>query len=174
MIDEIIWRANNLKLHVRQVFPHTLPYFVMNVPVYWLMAVIVVAGVIVWVTRPRKISRGERVIAEFDAAMLEEDVPFTHRGYARIASQLSIEASLAFKEKFGECNDTKANRLMAQEFVRDWFREEKKDLRIVDRLQHTPMAVELCFVPSVASVVAHAVSRDAAVVARKRQVPLYR
>ncbi len=118
---------------------------------------------------PRGLDVGQRVLDEFDEVLRGDDA-CTKLDGKRMTSKMAIEASIQFKEEFGECSDSKANRLLAFTKVRDWMRETHPDMRKVDLLLHVPMAVELCFIPTEASVVAASWKREAAIIKRKQAI----
>jgi hypothetical protein len=90
-----------------------------------------------------------------------------------VVTKPAFAAAMAFKERFGETRYNKANRLLAGEFVRDFFRsEEWRDLRVVDRIRHSEIAIELCLIPTNAAVFAAELRASGAVKSRRAAVDL--
>lgn len=79
---------------------------------------------------------------------------------------------MAAKAHYGELRCNNANKLIVGEFVRKWFRDNVPDIRNIDIIRHTPMAVELALTPSFAAVEAQDYARSVAVQRRRGAVDL--
>lgn len=119
---------------------------------------------------PIEVDFGQRVVDEMDEALQPGTVEAHKLAHKPITSSLAVAACVEFKEEFGEVSDTKANRLLAHNYVRDWMRKTHPDLRKVDMLLHVPMAVELCLIPTAAAVRAASLQKEGAVKRRKQML----
>jgi len=108
------------------------------------------------------------LLGHFDAVN-EADEWHPARGLAGV-SRPGHAAAIAFKEKFGELRYNNANRCVAGDFVRKWLRDTYPDMRSVDRVRHTEMAVELALLPTEAAVEAAAFAASAAAARRRAAV----
>jgi len=83
---------------------------------------------------------------EAQARLLVEELDAGYDDPGRYSTPLQREVAWMFKEKFGEVSNSKANRILAGEFVREHFLA-KTDMRTVDRVRMAPLAIELCVTP---------------------------
>lgn len=90
-----------------------------------------------WWTTPTADPYG-RIVDEIDQGDVEV--------VKQISTPLQRRIAYAFKEKFGDVRDNKANRVIAGDFVRAYLMGVT-DLRTVDRVRTAPMAIELCLIP---------------------------
>jgi hypothetical protein len=86
-------------------------------------------------------------LRSFDAACVGKE---TTGG--TVFTPLAFEAAMACKDKYGEMKYNNANKVVVGEFVRTWFRENKPDLRVCDRVMHAQYAIELALTPTVFAV----------------------
>ena len=81
-----------------------------------------------------------------------------------------VDAVVHVKCKLGTPRDTKANRMIVAAMVREYY-DTKADMRRCDKLKFGPLAIELCFVPTAAEVLARMVRETKAVAERKAAAP---
>lgn len=103
---------------------------------------------------------GRLVVADLDAFVESEVSP-------KQVPRWSMDAAIAAKAKFGELKYNNANRIIVDGFVRKWLKEENPDMRTIDIVRFSPIAVELALTPTVPAVMAHGYSLDASVRERR-------
>ncbi|UQZ09605.1 hypothetical protein [Freshwater macrophyte associated tombus-like virus 2] len=125
----------------------------------WLSPLV---GVLAWWWCKRG-TWGRQVVADMDEYVANERQP-------RTVPRWSMDAAIAAKAKFGELRYSNANRLIVDGFVRKWLKEEEPDMRNLDIVRFTPIAVELALTPTLMAVAAQQYSADRHVMARRGAV----
>jgi hypothetical protein len=125
----------------------------------WL---IVVLGVLRWCRRSSPWAA--EVVAEADRYVDNPEIEPIR------VSRCAMEAAIAAKAHFGELKYNNANRVIVREFVAKHFRDTVPDMRAVDIVKHTPMAVQLALVPSQYELQAQLFANDDLVRSRRAAV----
>lgn len=123
-----------------------------------LVAVGSAVAIYKWFTRP---TPGALLVRDVDGDPDNEGLKSTRA--ARLAAY-------AFKAQFGDMKYTKANRIIAGDWIRNHFRDQ--DMRHYDIAMHVPIAVELALLPTVFTVDAANLADDRAVRKRRGAVDL--
>lgn len=106
---------------------------------------------------------------EADVSALDSDPDLEHSGTVTTSFQRKV--AYAFKAARGERKYTAANRLIAEDWVRDYF-AGVTDMRDFDKVRLLPGTVELCLLPTRYSVQAAEMAQSHAVKARRAAVDL--
>jgi len=129
----------------------------------WITAILVALSALVlwrgWASEVDE-TRAREVIRALDA----------YQGSSGCLSAIACEVAFAARSKYGLLRDNKANRMVIGAFVRDYLVISKPDLRVVDRVRHTPMAIEACFIPLEEDILAYRVRRTHTRCARVAEV----
>lgn len=112
----------------------------------------------------RKPTWASRVMEEVDEFHECEDARLKR------VSRVVVEASIASKAHFGELRYNNANKIIVREFIVKWLRLEHPDMRNIDIVRHTPMAVEMALLPTQYAITAQQFSDDASVQRRRAAV----
>lgn len=88
----------------------------------------------------------------------------------KVSTRVQRLAAYAFKAAKGERRYTVANRLIAEDWVREYFSE--LGMRPTDQVRHLMATVELCLLPTIYAVQAAEMAESAAVKARRERVDL--
>lgn len=104
-----------------------------------------------------------------DVSAIDSDPSLEHSGTVTTPFQRTV--AYAFKAARGERRYTAANRLIAEDWVRDYF-AGVPDMRDFDKVRLLPGTVELCLLPTKFSVQAAEMAKSQAVKARRGEVDL--
>ncbi len=136
-----------------------------GVPLMTAFAVVMVCTLrLIWKWCNRGPTWGQVVVDDIDRA-LDGIEP-------RRVPKVAMEAAMEAKAHYGEMRYNAANRIVVAEFVRKWYKATKPDMRAVDIVKYTPMAVQLALTPSAAEVEAQQYADDGFVRDRRAAVAL--
>lgn len=108
-------------------------------------------------------SRFDSVVAEMDEDPDSDDV-------GKVTTRVQRMAAYAFKAAKGERSYTVANRLIAEDWVREYFSD--LGMRPFDQVKHLSATVELCLIPTRFAVEAAEMAESAAIQTRRARVRL--